>query len=164
MHTVVVGIDPGISGGIAFLDTENVRNPEIFKMPISQQGTKKEVDPAGIYKLIEEYIPKGSSDMVFCIEEVHSMSGQGTRSMFSFGCSFGMVVAVAASYKCPFHRVAPRRWKGVMLDGYTSKVSKDVSRLAAGRLFPAIQEKLVHKNSDGLAEALLLAEYARRLL
>jgi hypothetical protein len=41
--------------------------------------------------------------------------------------------------------------------------NKDSSRLAAMRLFPAMSEQLARKKDDGRAEAILLAEYARRL-
>ena len=40
---------------------------------------------------------------------------------------------------------------------------KDASRLRAIQLFPVVANRLDRKKDDGRAEALLLAEYGRRL-
>jgi crossover junction endodeoxyribonuclease RuvC len=54
--------------------------------------------------------------------------------------------------------VTPQRWKKTMLDGQGK--DKDAARFKAQALFPQIELHL--KKHDGRADALLIAEFARR--
>jgi hypothetical protein len=57
--------------------------------------------------------------------------------------------------KIPFEEVSPVKWQKVM--GCLSKGDKNVTKAAAQRLFPDI--KITH----AIADALLIAEYGRRI-
>jgi hypothetical protein len=66
----------------------------------------------------------------------------------------------------PHQVVHPSTWKKEMFRDAAYKKGKGASILAAKRLFPSVSLRLTEgakKDSDGAAEALLLAEYARRL-
>ena len=53
-------------------------------------------------------------DAVICIEDVHSMPGQGVASTFKFGRAVGAINAVADMMFGVWHIVSPQRWKRAM--------------------------------------------------
>ena len=140
-----VGIDPGKNGGFALLDNGNAH---AWKMP----ETEKDVQD-----LFEEL---ALGEKVFClIEEVHAMPGQGVVSMFSFGRNYGMLRAMLVANYIPFETVTPQTWQreyGLTNRHWSITVKKNHHKARAQELFSHI--KMTH----ALADALLIAEYARR--
>jgi hypothetical protein len=61
--------------------------------------------------------------------------------------------------KIPLQDVHSSTWKA---DVFRGASSKDDARVKASQLFPAVANKLTLKKNDGLAEALLIADYGRR--
>ena len=77
----VMGIDPGKSGGIALVSYN--ATPIVTGM-----GKLTEVD-------IFDFMLTHKSKAVKCfIENVHSMPGQGVKSVFSFGKNYGFLRGV----------------------------------------------------------------------
>lgn len=100
------------------------------------------------------------------VEHVHAMPGQGVVSMFSFGRVFGEVLGILAALQLPHQLVHPRVWSRVMHQGVTGDEAKARSLLAAARLFPGVDLRAsdrCKKPHAGLVDAILLAEYGRRL-
>ena len=91
------------------------------------------------------------------------MPGQGVVSMFNFGQNFGFIQGVLKAYEIPFELVPPQKWK----KEFSVTSDKNTSIEVAKRLFPGVNLKATEKckkDHDGMAEALLMAEYARRHL
>lgn len=91
------------------------------------------------------------------------MPGQGVTSMFSFGLNFGWIQGMLTAYGIPFELVRPQKWK----KEYSITGDKNTSIAVCKRLFPDVSllpTERCRKESDGMAEALLMAEYARRKL
>ena len=149
---IFVGVDPGISGGIACLDTEK-NFLWAVEMPVNKnQKTKKsEYDISRIATLLRAAKP----DHV-CLEAVHSMPGQGVSSTFLFGKGFGILLGVIGTLDIPLTLVPPRVWKKKYLLGS----DKNVSRQRATEFFPACSNFWKLKKHDGLAEAALLTHFA----
>ena len=82
--------------------------------------------------------------------------------MFSFGQSFGFILGVLTAYGIPYQLVPPRKWKAEFGLLHTEKqASVDVAK----RLFPRVSllpTERCRKESDGMSDAVLMAEYARR--
>ena len=95
-------------------------------------------------------------DIQGVIEFVHSMPGQGVSSSFKFGMAYGAAIAIMERINCPWHMVTPHKWKKDM--GLTS--DKNESLTMARELWP--NAPLTRKKDNGRAEALLMAEWARR--
>ena len=151
MKTLFIGIDPGKSGGIAYIDTET--NP-----PFS--GTEP-YDDKTLIDLCRHF--SGTDSVVCCLEKVGAMPGQGVVSMFSFGQSVGYIKGVLEAFRIPYQEISPRKWKSEF--GLTSDKAKSAE--VCGRLFPDVSllaTPRCKKPHDGMAEALLMAEYARRKL
>lgn len=157
MITGVLGVDPGLSGALAFLDGDVV---EIFDMPtyqITVNGKKKrQLDLYSLGRLVDELAER---TILAVIEDVHSMPAQGVTSSFNFGFSAGAAQTVIAANLIKMHLVRPVTWKRAM--GLTS--DKDASRRRASQLFPRHVGKWSRAMDDGRAEALLLAYYGSRL-
>ena len=140
---VYIGIDPGKKGGIAVNDKA---------YPYSD---------AELLRICRE-ISECRMESICCLEKVGAMPGQGVTSMFNFGQSYGYIRGVLEAFEIPYQEIAPQKWKKVF--GLTSDKSKSVE--VCRRLFPNadLTPGKCKKPQDGLAEALLMAEYARRLL
>lgn len=168
MH--IIGIDPGAKGGIAVLDFSG-KCVEAIVMPEELTDTAN---------FLKKYTVK---DSIIVLEDVHSMPGQGVKSMFSFGRNFGELIGLIAAFNTinqykRFELVSPRKWKSAIF-GKVEKIEnetkearqkrlKQLSISKAKELYPdvsllPVRKKVGTVESDGIAEALLLAEYGRRL-
>lgn len=151
---IYMGIDPGLKGGIAVLhidkDTNRVYQAETY--PYSQDKLKELS-----YNLSREW-----ADNVLCfVEKVSAMPKQGVTSMFNFGVSFGYIQGVLESFEVPYQLVSPQKWKKHF--GLDNDKSKSIA--LCKRLFPGVSllpTERCRKDSDGMAEALLIAQYAKR--
>ncbi len=147
MKTLFIGIDPGNAGGIAYIDTE-----------CGIAGTEPYSDK-GLIDLCKDV--RQTSKVVCCLEKVGAMPGQGVTSMFNFGKSVGYIKGVLEACGIPYQEVTPKKWKGE----FSLNSNKAASAEVCNRLFPDINLLPTPKHKkphDGMAEALLMAEYARR--
>lgn len=148
----MIGIDPGILGGISGIDFTNGLLWSI-EMPViipTQKDKKKEYDISRIANLLRACKP----DLI-CIEAVHSMPGQGVSSTFLFGKGFGILLGIIGTLGIDQKLVTPKSWKAKL--GVTA--DKNSSREKATELFPSCSSFWKLKKHDGLAEAALLAYY-----
>lgn len=99
----------------------------------------------------------------FCVvEHVNAMPGQGVTSCFSFGQNFGFILGLLTAFRIPYELVRPQKWK----KEFSCTSDKNTSIEVAQRLFPGVDLRRTpqcKKPHDGICEALLLAEFARRL-
>lgn len=114
-----------------------------------------------VYKEALESI--GKKRAVCCLERVGAMPGQGVNSMFNFGMNYGFIRGLLEANEIPYQVVRPQDWKkefGVTKD-------KNTSIEVCKRLFPQVSllaTERSRKENDGLAEAILMACYAKRRL
>ena len=91
------------------------------------------------------------------------MPGQGVTSMFSFGQSYGWLKGVLDLGEIAYQEIRPQQWKKEF--GLNSDKAKSVD--VCRQLFPKVDLLRTPKcriPHDGIAESLLMAEYARRRL
>ena len=146
---IILGIDPGNTGGIAIVEAKNNFLPRIIsalKMPVVNMYGKKIIDTERISLELERYTID-----VTIIEKVHAMPRQGVTSSFQFGRSFGAVEALSYIYSKRVDYVAPTVWKKAFGLGSSKKDSLDLARLKFGKL-----NYWDLKSNDGIAEAALL--------
>jgi crossover junction endodeoxyribonuclease RuvC len=138
----IIGIDPGLSGGIAILEDNKVK--EMFDMPVMADGkkNKRQLNSAFLAQLIKDNI-KDIEDTVMVVEQVNAMPGQGVTSMFNFGQTFGAIKG-------------PAKWKKHF---ELINSSKDASRTKAIEMYPSIAEKLSKKKDVNKSDAILIARY-----
>ena len=144
-----IGIDPGVSGAIAFIDGENVT---VEDMPIMMNGKHNMVNAAELAKMLSSYEGKHSAGKTIYLERVSSMPGQGVSSMFGFGVSFGIVQGVVGALQIPMILVTPQSWK--KRAGLIGK-DKDACRTLMQQRFPSAP--LGRKRDIGRADAIAIA-------
>jgi len=151
----IIGIDPGLSGGIAILDNSKV--VELFDMPVMPDGkkNKRQLNSALLVKLIKDNI-KNLEDTVMVVEQVNAMPGQGVTSMFNFGQTFGAIKGICAALGIPIFLVRPAKWKKHF---ELINSSKDSSRTKAIEMYPSISEQLSKKKDVNKSDAILIARY-----
>ena len=105
----IIGIDPGLSGGIAILD--DLKIFDMFDMPIMSEGkkNKNQLNSAQLVNIIKKHIVLGKTFVI--VEQVSAMPGQGVTSMFNFGQTFGSIKGICAALNLPIFYVRPSKWK-----------------------------------------------------
>lgn len=145
---IYIGIDPGKSGAMAVITPET----EVVS-PFDKDGYKNALD--GL---------KGfTGNCKCCLERVGAMPKQGVNSMFHFGENYGFIQGLLTAYSIPYELVTPQKWKKEFQVTGDKNSSIDVCK----RLFPDVSLQRTdrcRKDDDNMAEALLMAEYAKRRL
>ena len=149
-----IGIDPGVKGGYAVIDNAKVVYASVRAFPWDDDLFVCEM--RGIKNLAN------GIKIIAAVEKVGAMPGQGVTSMFNFGKSAGYIEGVLSALGIPYQLVPPATWKREF-----SLIGKDkqASIVTCRKLFPELDLKRTERcrtDSDGKAEATLLAEYARR--
>ena len=145
---IYIGIDPGRSGSMAIL----WENGSTEVIPF---------DPALYVNAISKATITNTCRC--CLEHVSAMPKQGVTSTFNFGENFGWIQGVLDSFGVSYELVRPQKWK----KEFSITADKNSSIAVCKRLFPDVSLKRTErcmKDDDGMAEALLLCEYARRRL
>lgn len=171
-NDVYVGVDPGISGAIAFI-----------------QGKKIAVydfeDPIALKVLQSGYL---FGDAHALIERVHAMPKQGISSTAKFMTTFGQWIGRLEALSISFGFTTPQKWQQAMFGsapkiyklvtvekGYKTpqgevppvkakKVdTKAMSLQTARQMFPVVQDRLTRQKDNDRADALLIAEFCKRL-
>ena len=141
-----IGIDPGKSGALAIIDGDDVRTFLFDK---------------DVY--LRELLRVDEKNAVCCLEHVNSFPHDGHNVSFYFGENFGWIQGVLDAYKIPYELVRPQKWK----KEFSITKDKNLSIQVCKRLFPDVSllpTARCRKENDGIAEALLLALYAKRRL
>jgi len=141
---IYIGIDPGVSGGIAMIDERGLVYATL-PMPTTER------DIFDVFKPGESNHPAHAM-----LERVYSSPQMGVASAFTFGKGYGALLMALTAAQVPFDQVVPAKWQAVM--GCRSRGDKNVTKARAQQLFPGV--KVTH----AIADALLLAEYGRRLV
>ena len=150
-----IGIDPGCNGAIAMIPEEG----DIELYPL---------DNDILNQLCRNWC---FDDCLVCLEKVSAMPGQGVTSMFTFGKGVGYIMGVLESNCIPYQEIQPQRWKkefGCNLGKqFSPKERKQADIDACKKLYPKVSLHRTPKcrtDDDGLADALLMATYAKRKL
>ena len=154
---LIIGIDPGISGSICFLDNGKIL--EAIEMPVMTDGkkNKKQVNGSQVYNEITKRIKQFEKNQIrVVIEHVSAMPGQGVTSMFNFGQSFGILKGICTAMQLPMYFVRPTKWKKYF---NLLNSEKDASRTRAIEIFPYFSSQLSRKKDSNKADAILIASF-----
>jgi crossover junction endodeoxyribonuclease RuvC len=155
---IIVGFDPGLSGGIAFISPVGLLAEP---MPVTKEG----LDLVALRHLLE---PIQTEIRMAFIERIHAVQMGSKSSMLSFGCGYGMIQGLLAGLQIPFELVRPTVWCKTMHSGVDADMKpKDKSLVVARRIFPKesfLASERSKKPHDGMIDAALIAEFGRRKL
>ena len=149
---LVVGIDPGLSGAIAFLNDGDLLNVEDLPVVDVAHGrsSRKELSPALLHDMLVHTEIRVAQAVV---EDVNAF-GMGRTSAYRFGVNVGTILAVLACCGIRTQIVTPQKWKKAMRLG----ADKSLSRAAAIKMWPMQSHLFARVKDDGRAEAALIAE------
>ena len=156
-QVIAIGIDPGKDGAMAILW------PTEPYPPLGEETiTVIPFDRTRFRDTVRSLNNNNPFTKVVCVlEHVGAMPGQGSVSMFHFGENFGWLQGILDAFEIPYELVRPQKWK--MEFSCTSDKNSSID--VAKRLFPLVDLRRTPQCKgphDGICEALLMAEYARR--
>jgi hypothetical protein len=166
---IYMGVDPGKAGALAILGSAG-DVLELAPMPVihaSEGKGRDEYDLVGIRQLVQRHLELAEGHLFVTVEKLQPLPPKlgGGIANYSRGVGRGwewLLVAMGV----PYQLVAPQTWQREMHAGTPGSDLKQRSILAASRLFPNVSLKRTHLAripDDGLAEALLVAEWGRRV-
>lgn len=165
---VYVGVDPGKHGAIAVIGSKVVL--EVHDFPLDSHG---QANLPALAKIITKIATK-YPEITATIEDVTTFRRDGRVGAFSFGENKGYWLLGLAMVGIETLRVEPHTWKKAVI-GYVKNTDKEVSNRIVKLLFQNAGEhieKVVNKGRsnqavklmDGRSEAVLIAEYGRRVV
>lgn len=156
-----IGIDPGKNGGIAFIDEPHVLVYKLSSSCLIQTLTSASIFTPNGYQL------RNKTNVKFFIENVQGFPGRSAATAIAQGKSWGELIGILKVFDIVPIIVQPSTWKKEFdllrpKLAYKEKKLLDIQR--AKELFPGVnlipeRSKVEH---DGMADALLIAEYGRR--
>ena len=148
----VLGIDPGVNGGLAVIDGS--------ARPIHVQAFNPDMTRTELKRRILQAISalRALNGNRVWLEKVGYRPTDGGQGAFTFGRVYGMLEMGVLMCDIELHDVTPLVWQAE-LECLTAG-NKNVSKRKAMDLFGAYLPKITH----AIADALLLAEYGRRRL
>lgn len=153
----IVGIDPGLSGAIAFLRPDGFLS--VLDMPttkIKVSGKQRAI--IDLNRLVERF-DRADIQLVM-IEQVSTRPRESCTSALKIGEGFGIIKgAVAANYH-KLEVTQPQVWKKQLC----VPKDKNAARARASELMPGAAHKWYLVKHDGRAEAAMIALYAAELL
>jgi crossover junction endodeoxyribonuclease RuvC len=171
---IVLGIDPGLSGAIAFLPHNGM--PDVVDLPTvptEESGPiARRIHGLGLKSLLRERCPP--SEPVLVVMEALATGGQGRGNAASVGSQFdthATIRTVCELLGLKPRKVSPQSWKsfyGIKGEGNTpqerSRDLKEKSLAMARELYPACAHQLRLAKSHNKAEALLIARWGKQNL
>ncbi len=153
-HSLILGVDPGINGGLAVLSLEN-ELISVIKVPLWTPKSKNEIETMAL----NLFFARWALDIgMMALEDVHSYPEEGVSSVFRFGEAKGILIGLAAAYLIPIVKIAPAVWKSDL--GLSSDKSRSLN--AAKRLWPNFAHEFKFKKDADKAEAALIAYFASK--
>lgn len=150
LRRVILGVDPGASGAIAFYRPDRPAEIEVHDTPLADG----QVDAAALARIVRA---SGATEAM--VERVGAMPKQGVASTFKFGMAYGAVLAACGVLMLPLRQETPGRWK----KHFRLDSDKEKARALAIRTWPA-SASFGRKKDHGRAEAALIALFAAEVI
>jgi crossover junction endodeoxyribonuclease RuvC len=163
MSVQYVGIDPGVTGAVCFIDSGEVEESvAIYDLPTTERRNgRARIHGYELLEMLAHELPM-EGKAVIVVEAIHAMPVTGSIGVFSQGNVIGSIEAVldiiqATKPDLTVKYVTPVVWKRYF---ELLKTTKEDSRALANRFF-GYPDCLKRKKDHNRAEAALLALYAQ---
>lgn len=165
--SIVVGCDPGLTGGVAVLDRNGLR--ALFAVPTMlipgagpKTKVKKKVDGRAFCSLLLKHCPAADGKPTFVVEAVGTMGGanNAVQTQGSLLRSLGALETVAECLSWPVVYAPPQTWKRFygLIDPNLKDTQRKAKALKTARdLYPDAALPLASDHNK--AEAILLARW-----
>lgn len=183
----IISVDPGLSGAFCIKEDKTI---SVHDMPITKSKTKK--DTFDIQSIVDLLTPHADAAVfviedIHCMPKNGAVSmfnfGRGKGILEGVGFALGIRVHYISpqTWKKSYQELAPPpKVKGVKKPKDTrvktkkekaeaakqkrlgKALAKEKARTLAGTLYPQLSDRFKTVNSDGRAEAVLIAHYAEK--
>lgn len=161
--TLIIGLDPGKTGAIAFIDADKFNLVTVINLKGSTYGIASKIN-----RIIKPY-----KHVVVWFEKVRALNGVGSNTTFGFGYQYGRAHAIFDMFKLtPPSYVLPQTWQAYFnisvpkVKGRSkyqhTKVIKQTVAIEALSYFANASEYIYNKRQtlqDGASDAILIAIY-----
>lgn len=151
----IIGIDPGISGGIGTLDVARgeaslIPTPTVWLK--KGKGRKREYDLAAMFSLLIAL--RGEGCILAGVERGGGRPNQDSSSVYRTGFGVGLWIGLLTGVLIPWRYVDPPSWKK-----HHALIHQDkrASRLLVQQRWPSLGR--VGPGLEGAAEGLLMAQF-----
>jgi crossover junction endodeoxyribonuclease RuvC len=160
MIRLLIGIDPGVGGSLAFSydDELSVEDFPTEKITTSNGSKRTRYKLPELAQLLRDATHNGALPCLAILEQVGPRPTDGSIQGFTLGRGLGAIEGVLAGLGIEVLMVVPQKWKRDM----KLNSDKENSRQEALKLFPQLADRLSRKKDEGRAEALLLLEWYKR--
>lgn len=156
---IAVGIDPGLTGAVALVDSHgSCAVLELPTLALAGGGlVKRRIDAAALARQLRELCPVGHPVRV-AVEAVHTIGSRNNavQTQGSLMRTLGAIEAVLEVLRLPFQPVEPQVWKGFYGLGAEKRASLEKART----LYPLAPIALAKDHNK--AEAVLIAHWLLR--
>jgi len=162
-----VGIDIGLKGAIAVMSPDGVIRT--VAMPV----IKDQLDLNALHlDMVFTIIQSNNQEVSVVFEKLGVIFGTSKATAFSMGLQLGVMEMLCVSQTVPYTKVPAKQWQKDMFMGVDEiknakgkRDTKAMALVAVKRLFPNLKltfGERATKPHDGLVDAVLMAEWARR--
>lgn len=147
-----IGIDPGVTGGLCVIDEAG----RLLHLESCPKTLKGQWDAIGRARAV---IGEQRLNLMCAIESVHSMPGQGVRSVWTFSGNYHAWLMALVAAEIPYQQISPQRWMkhfGAMPK--EKKLRKHRLLHLAEARYPSVKITLA------LADLVMIATYAKEQL
>ena len=148
---IYVGVDPGSKNGAWAVIAQSETDRTVKVYPWDDVFFVADM----------QALSRMGNGIVAAVEKVGAMPKQGISSTWHFAENYGYIQGTLSACGIPYQLVPPRKWKAE----YSLSNDKSKSITVCHKLFPELSLRKTEKcrtDDNNLAEATLLAEYARR--
>lgn len=121
----IIGVDPGLHGGIALLDPNGnavaIERPPLIAEPKSNGKTRNKMNLPEVIRILWNLKAKASevggdgARVVVYMEQVSSRPTDGGIQAFAFGRNVGQWEGIVVALQLPYNSVHPSVWKKEMV-------------------------------------------------
>jgi crossover junction endodeoxyribonuclease RuvC len=152
----VLGVDPGATGAIAFLQITGGLpvDLECIDLPVLRLGRRTKLDEYALAREVDARLKADAEPFAAAIIEQGAVRpGNGRVGAAAFWLGLGAIRGIMAAHFIPIEIVTPHAWKASLrVTG-----DKDASRLRASAIFPRWAGQWSRVKDHGRAEAALIA-------
>lgn len=153
MKSKIMGIDPGLKGGIAIMSYEGVTMHEIPHI----------ANRVNAEELIVFFRTWGRNVRMCFLEDLGRRPGQSVQSTITSAMNFGTLLTCLELSRVPFTVVPANQWAKVAHKGIDTKLKpKEKSQFALKRLYPEVMQSVISTKGtlhEGFMDAVLIAHY-----
>ena len=175
MVLMIIGVDPGLRGGIAAINPIGTVTAIPIPTVTIQKNEKKrttydhttlasifrKISERDCYAVLEEQQPRP----VYYKDKYGKEKRQGATSLYTTGCGFCMLKQVLVDFNISHEIIPAKEWQKEFVISGKKGNTKTQSIQICKRLFPDLSllpTPRSRKENDGLADAALIAEFGRR--